>query len=231
MKASGNATDVAAMLGIKKEDAENLESAFNFTITSINHMVPAQINAELIEKVYPGLEISDKDGLLAQIKKDASGSLAGESDKKFFNDSIKQLIESASIELPEEFLKRWLIDINQEKVSPAEIEENFEGYLRSMRWQLIENRLIQENNVEVGEEEIKDVFRGYFQRPGSSEMDDEMKMRIDGIVDSFMKNKEDVRRINDQLFEQKILNLLKDKLIGETKTVSNEEFSKLVSEK
>ncbi|MDY0104366.1 MAG: trigger factor [Lentimicrobium sp.] len=231
MKASGNATDVAAMLGIKKEDAETLESAFNFTITSINHMVPAEINAELIEKVYPGTDISDEKGLLEQIKKDASGSLSGESDKKFFNDAIKQLIENTGIELPEEFLKRWLIDMNQDKMSPAEIEENFDGYLRSMRWQLIESRLIHEHNVQVSEEEIKDVFRGYFQRPGSSEMDDEMKMRIDSIVDSFMKNKEDVRRINDQLFEQKILTLLKDKLVGESKTVSNEEFAKLATEK
>jgi trigger factor len=121
--------------------------------------------------------------------------------------------------------------MNQDKMSPAEIEENFDGYLRSMRWQLIENRLIHEHNVQVSEEEIKDVFRGYFQRPGSSEMDDEMKMRIDSIVDSFMKNKEDVRRINDQLFEQKILTLLKDKLVGESKTVSNEEFAKLAAEK
>lgn len=230
MKASGNATDVAAMLGINKEEAESLESEFNFTITSISHMVPAEINAELFEKVYPGVEIADKAGLLEQIKKDAAGSFVGESDRKFFNDAIKHLIETAAIELPEEFLKRWLIDINQGKVDAAEIETNYEGYLRSMRWQLIENRLIKENNIHVSEEEIRDVFRGYFQRPGSGEMDDEMKSRIDGIVDSFMKNREDVNRINDQLFEQKLITVLKEKMIGDTQSVSSEEFTRIVKE-
>ena len=230
MKASGNATDVAAMLGIAREEAEALESEFNFTITSINHMVPAEINVELFEKVYPGAEIADKAGLLEQIKKDAAGSFVGESDKKFFNDAIKHLIETSAIELPEEFLKRWLIDINEGKVPAEEIESNFDGYLRSMRWQLIENRLIKENDIHVSEEEIKDVFRGYFQRPGSSEMDDEMKGRIDGIVDSFMKNKEDVTRINDQLFEQKLLSVLKEKMIGDTQSVTSEEFTKIVKE-
>ena len=230
MKASGNATDVAAMLGINKDEAESLESEFNFTITSISHMVPAEINAELFEKVYPGVEIADKAGLLEQIKKDAAGSFVGESDRKFFNDAIKHLIETAAIELPEEFLKRWLIDINQGKVEAEEIETNYEGYLRSMRWQLIENRLIKENDIHVGEEEIKDVFRGYFQRPGSGEMDDEMKARIDGIVDSFMKNREDVNRINDQLFEQKLITVLKEKMIGDTQSVSSEEFTKIVKE-
>ncbi len=230
MKASGNATDVAAMLGIAKEEAETLESEFNFTIASISHMVPAEINVDLFEKVYPGAEIEDKAGLLEQIKKDAAGSFVAESDRKFFNDAIKHLVKTAAIELPEEFLKRWLIDINEGKVPAEEIETNFDGYLSSMRWQLIENRLIKENDIHVSEEEIKDVFRGYFQRPGSGEIDEEMKARIDGIAETFMKNKEDVTRINDQLFEQKLLNVLKNKMIGDTQSVSSEEFTKIVTE-
>lgn len=230
MKASGNATDVAAMLNITKEEAEALESEFKFTITAISHMVPAELNVDLFEKVYPGAEIEDKAGLLEQIKKDAAGSFVGESDKKFFDDAIKHLLETSAIELPEEFLKRWLIDINEGKVPAEEIETNFDGYLRSMRWQLIENRLIKENDIHVSEEEIKDVFRGYFQRPGSSEMDEEMKGRIDGIVDSFMKNREDVTRINDQLFEQKVLGVLKEKMVGDTQSVTSEEFTKIVTE-
>lgn len=230
MKASGNATDVAAMLGISKEQAEVLESDFNFTITSISRMIPAEINADLFEKVYPGVEITDKEGLLEQIRKDAAGSFVGESDKKFFNDAIKHLLEQTGIELPDEFMKRWLIDINQDKLSAEEIEKNYDAYARSMRWQLIENRLIREYGIEVTEEDIKNVFRGYFQRPGSSEMDDEMKTRIDSIVDSFMKNKEDVRRINDQLFEQKLLTLLKEKIKREQQSIDYEEFVKIANE-
>jgi trigger factor len=65
----------------------------------------------------------------------------------------------------------------------------------------------------------------------AAEMDEEMMMRIDSIVDSFMKNKEDVRRINDQLFEQKLMGLFKEKLAPKEKVVSYEEFAKLVSEK
>jgi trigger factor len=133
--------------------------------------------------------------------------------------------------LPDEFLKRWLIDVNQDKMSAEDIEQHYDEYANSMRWQLIENRLIREHDVNVSEEEIKDVFRGYFNRPGSSEMDDDTKMRIDSIVDSFMKNKEDVRRINDQLFEQKLLKLMKEKMEPKEKSVSYEEFAKLAAEK
>ncbi|KAF5062312.1 Trigger factor [anaerobic digester metagenome] len=227
MQASGNATDVAAMLGISKEQAETLNTEFNFTVTGISRMIPAEMNAEFFEKIYPGVEIADEAALLEQIKKDAAGSFVGESDKKFFNDAIKYLIESSAIELPDEFLKRWLVDVNQDKLTADEVEKNYDDYARSMRWQLIENRMIREHNIQVSEEEIRDVFRSYFQRPGSAEMDEDMKKRIDGIVDSFMKNKEDVRRINDQLFEQKILAFLKEKLQPEEQAISYEDFAKL----
>lgn len=227
MQASGNATDVAAMLGISKEQAETLNAEFNFTVTGISRMIPAEMNAEFFEKIYPGVEIADESSLLEQIKKDAAGSFVGESDKKFFNDAIKYLIDSSAIELPDEFLKRWLVDVNQDKLTADEVEKNYDDYARSMRWQLIENRMIREHNIQVSEEEIRDVFRSYFQRPGSAEMDEDMKKRIDGIVDSFMKNKEDVRRINDQLFEQKILAFLKEKIQPEEQAISYEDFAKL----
>jgi trigger factor len=231
MEASGNVTDVAAMLGIDKEEAERLESEFNFTVTSIQRMIPAEVNADLFEKIYPGVEIADEAELLAQIKKDAAGSFVTESDKKFFNDAVKVLLEESGIQLPDEFLKRWLIDVNQGKTSAEEIQNHYNDYARSMRWQLIENRMIKEYGIEVTEEDIKNVFRGYFQRPGSSEMDEEMMRRIDGIVDSFMKNKEDVRRINDQIFEQKLMAILKEKITTEVKSMNYEDFVKMASEK
>ncbi|NTW26566.1 MAG: hypothetical protein HGA37_17850, partial [Lentimicrobium sp.] len=231
MQASGNATDVAAMLGIAKDVAENLNAEFNFSVSSVSHMVPAELNAEFFEKIYPGTEISTEAELLEQIKKDAAGSFVSESDKKFFNDAVKAVMDKAAIQLPEEFLKRWLVEVNQDKLSAEEVELHFNEYANSMRWQLIENRLIREHGISVQEEEIKDVFRNYFRRPGSSEMDDDTKMRIDSIVDSFMKNKEDVRRINDQIFEQKLLVLLKEKLEPKETSVSYEEFAKLASEK
>ncbi|MCB9024649.1 MAG: trigger factor [Lentimicrobium sp.] len=231
MQASGNVTDVAAMLGIDKERAEGLNAEFNFTVTSISHMVPAEVNADFFEKVYPGTEIKDEAELLEQIKKDAAQSFVGESEKKFFNDAVKVLMEQSDIQLPDEFLKKWLIDVNQDKLTPEHIEEHYEDYAKSMRWQLLENRMIHEYGISVSEEEIKDVFRNYFRRPGSSEMDEDTKMRIDSIVDSFMKNKEDVRRINDQLFEQKLLSLLKEKMEPKEVSVSYEEFAKLAAEK
>jgi len=100
-----------------------------------------------------------------------------------------------------------------------------------LRWQLIENRIITDHNIGVSEEEIKDVFRGYFRRPGMEELDEETRTRIDSIADSFMKNKEDVNRIKNQLFEKKLIEFLKEKVEPKHENLTYEEFVKLASTK
>lgn len=230
-KITENDTEKATMLGITPEAAEATDSSFNFTITAINRMLPAEMNEEFFEKIFPGEEIKSEEEMLERIKKEANQSFSGESDRKFFNDAIEAIIEKANITLPDDFVKRWLVETNPDKLTAEDVERDYEGYSRSLRWQLIENRIITEHQVGISEEEIKDVFRGYFRRPGSEELDEETKKRIDGIADSFMKNKEDVGRIRNQLFEKKLIDLLKEKLQPKQENLSYEEFVKLASTK
>lgn len=223
--------DKATMLGIEPEYANDINSSFNFTITSISRMIPAELNEEFFEKIFPGEEIKTEEDMLARIKKEASQSFGTESDRKFFNDALEAIINSANITLPDEFVKRWLVETNPDKLTAEDVERDYDGYSRSLRWQLIENKLVTEHNIGVSEEEVKDVFRGYFRRPGSEEMDEETKARIDSIADSFMKNKEDAGRIRNQLFEKKLIDLIKEKVQPKQENLSYEEFVKLASTK
>lgn len=224
-------TDKATMLGIEPEAAEDINSSFNFTVATISRMNPAELNEEFFEKIFPGEEIKTEEEMLARIKKEASQSFGTESDRKFFNDALEAIISAANITLPDDFVKRWLVETNPDKLTAEDVERDYEGYGRSLRWQLIENKLVTEHNIGVSEEEVKDVFRGYFRRPGSGEMDDEMKARIDSIADSFMKNKEDAGRIRNQLFEKKLIDLIKEKVQPKQENLSYEEFVKLASTK
>lgn len=228
---SENVNEMATMLGIKPEQAEGSNSDFSFTITGINRIMPAEMNEEFFDKIFPGEEIKTEEQMLERIKKEISKSFATESERKFLNDTIEKLILDANITLPDEFVKRWLIETNQEKLSPEDVERDYSEYARSLRWQLIENKLVTEHGIFVSDEEVKDVFRGYFRRPGSEEMDEETRNRIDSIAESFMKNKEDASRIKNQLFETKLIALLKEKIQPIQANLSYEEFVKLASQK
>lgn len=226
-----NTSDVATMLGVTAEVIEGNESDFNFTITTINRMEPAELNEEFFEKIFPGEELKTEEEVLERIKKEANQSFVNESDRKFLNDSLEKIIADANISLPDEFVKRWLVETN-DKLTEEEVERDYNDYSRSLRWQLIENKLVQKHEIHVTQEEVKDVFRGYFRRPGATEeMDEETKQRIDSIADSFMKNKDDAGRIRNQLFEQKLIKVLKENLQPKEENLSYEEFVKLASTK
>ena len=77
----------------------------------------------------------------------------GEADRKFQNDAVDYLLEKTSFDLPEEFLKRWMQTVSEKPVTLDEIEKDFEGYKKSLKWQIIENKIAKENNISVSRED------------------------------------------------------------------------------
>ncbi|MCK9219965.1 MAG: hypothetical protein M0P47_07950 [Bacteroidales bacterium] len=190
----------------------------------------AEMNAEFFDKVYPGMKIETEEDFRNQVKIDASTSFSSETDKLFFNQATDALVKSTNITMPDSFLKRWLLENNEGKYSPEEIEKNYSSFAESMKWQLIENKIIKENSISITDEDIRQYIRTYLLRQVlTSEIDPEMQKRYDSIVDAFMQNKEQVQRINDQLYNAKMLELFKEKLNIDTKEVSYDEFIKIAS--
>jgi trigger factor len=101
-----------------------------------------------------------------------------------------------------------------------------------MKWQLIENKLIREFNIKVEDAEIRNYIKNYFLRqiPMNTE-DPEAEKRFDSLVDTVMKNKEQVQKINDELYTGKLLDVFKTNLTFEEKEISYEEFITLASAK
>lgn len=193
---------------------------------------PAEMNPDFYNQVYPGMDIQTEEDFREQVRKDASNGFAAEADKMFFNEATETLVKQTNIPLPDIFMKRWLIESNEGKYSPEEIEQNYPSFTESIKWQLIENKIIQENKIEVKDEDIRNYIRTFMLRQVNLENSDpEIQTRYDSIVDAFMQNKEQVQRINDQLYNARMLELFKAKLGMKTRQVSYEEFIQEASAK
>jgi trigger factor len=229
LKATKSAVDTATMLGITTEEAEKIETKFNFTITEISRTETAELNEEFFKLVYPQETIETEEQLREKIKKDAEVSFVAESDRQFMNNTVEELVKLANITLPDEFMKRWIVENGQGKMTAEQVEGQYENYSKSLKWQLIEAKLVKEHDIQVGEEDVKNQIKGYFSSMQENQ-DEETEKRMNEIVDSIMKNEEEVKRIYDQLYDTKLLEVFKSTIKQVKKKINYEEFVKLATQ-
>jgi trigger factor len=191
-----------------------------------------ELNESFFDQVFPGQEIKDEQAFRTKIKEMIEQSLIKESERFFLNTVIEKLVKDSAFELPDDFLKKMIRENDEHKLSDEEIDAQYVNFANSMRWQLIESRIIQENNLRVEESEMRNVVKSYFTgHLVNTEEDPEHDERLNKIVDSVLSNKEESNRLHDQLFDQKLLGLFKSKLKLESKDVDYDEFVKMVTEK
>jgi len=221
---SKGSTDMAAMLAIKKEEAEELNSLFNFQITEIKKMIPAEVNQELFDKLFGAGAISSEAELRQRISDDLTRMFGADSDRVFNNAISKKLIEDTTMDLPESFLKRWIAATN-ENTTIEKVEQDFESYRNGLKWQLIQNKLIKENDVKVDPQDainyVKSMMINQYAQYGIPAPED---AELDKYAKNALTNKEEANRIYDNLYQTKIFTLLKGMVKLNEKTLSYEKF-------
>ncbi len=231
-KAVGSDSEIAAMIGVKKEEAGNYGPLFRFTIESISRIEPAELDEAFFEKVAPGKEIRTEEALREFVREQVSMQYQVDVDKHFRNEVMKKLLEVTDLSLPEEFLKKWLVDANKDEVSPEQVEKEFGQFADTFRWQLIENHLIKSHDLQVSQEEVKSHLETYFRNQlkqyGQEDVDQEM---INQFVNNIQSKEEEIKKVYDHLNDEKLLKLFKEKLKLKETELGFDDFVKLVSEK
>jgi trigger factor len=226
-KAFANKTDLASMLNISKEEAETLDADFQFTITEINKFVNAELNQELFDKVFGEGTVSSMEEFQNKIKEDIEKQLVNDSDYKFLIDAKEKLVKKSKMTLPEAFLKRWIIATNKE-MSEEQVEKDFANYVDEFKWQLIKNRLTEENELKVEQEEVMEFAKQQalmqFQQYGMMDVPEEY---LTNYAQQMMQNQEEQRKIYERMMDNKIVEFLKGAIKIEEKEVSTEEFNKM----
>ncbi|MFT4524545.1 MAG: trigger factor [Bacteroidia bacterium] len=230
-KVSENDSDRAAMLGVQKGEMESVSDSFKVKIEKIQRLAPAELNEELFKKLYADGSVADLDQMKDKIREDYKNYFVGESDRKLKNDLVIALLKESDLKLPEPFLKRWLLSVNAEKnVTQEQVDAEYPQYSNSLRWQLIENKVIKESGLTVSEEELREGVghhvRQQFAQYGINQADDEMMSQM---VDNFMKREDEVRKVNEVLYDQKILAFFKEKCELKDKNTDSEKFYEMLS--
>jgi len=233
IKAFTNHSDLGAMLNVKHEAIHNLSSEeFQFTVKNINRLTQAELDVELFDKVYGQGTIKTLKEFRAKIKEEAEMSFVAESDRMLKNDVVSHLLEKNKFDIPDDFLKRWLVQTSEQPITLEQIESEYDMYSKSLKWQLIENKVNEKYDIKIEQEEIithaKNLISGQMIQYGQPVLDDE---KLNEIADSILKKEEERKKIVDQLYDQKSLAVYKENFKLMDKDISYDDFVKLASEK
>ncbi|MBQ4355482.1 MAG: hypothetical protein II757_02360 [Bacteroidales bacterium] len=205
-----------------EKDQPNVQE---MTIKYIGHLEPAELNEEFFKTAFPDGSVTTVEQLRKEVGDKIAVEYAQQSQRKFMNDAIGALVDNVKVELPEDFLRRYIL-YAQEDMTEEKLNEEFEKYLNSFRWQLIENKLTKENDIKVTEEDIKNYVHDFFLKNYFAQFKPEdVKDRIEALAADTLKNKETVKNIYDQLFDDAIGKALLKQMKTKSKKVTFKQFA------
>ena len=197
----------------------------NFSLTEINKRVPADLDQELFDKLFGKNSIKSVTELKDKLKKDAESNFANQTDQKLLNDITEHLIDNTKFELPDKFLKKWMQTAGEKKLTEQQANEEYEKSEKGLRYQLIEAKIIEQNDIKIDHIKIKDfakeLIKSQMKQYGQNSPDEK---ELESIAQRILSNKDEVKRISDQLLSKELLELFKNNLKFKKNKVSYEKF-------
>ena len=195
---------VISDLGLNKEDENSGNKHFKLTITKIGLVEKREMNEDFFNDVYPGKEIKSEEQFRDQIKSDLQKYWDAQS-RNQLHDQIYHILVDTKMEFPDDFLKRWLQRGGEKEKSPEEVEHEFPGFINSLKWTLISDKIIRDNDLQVSQEELKENMRNeIMQYFGQMNMGGDLTW-MDSYVERMMQDEKQVdssyrRKVTEKLF-------------------------------
>lgn len=217
--------------GLDEEESASIEGALTFTVKNINRKETAEMNQEFFDKIFGPDQVSSEEEFITKVRETLQANYDKES-KVFTEEELKKVLtESAKVDLPEAFLKEWLLIANNGKVSEADVEKEFPIYAKQLTWSLISNEIATKNEIKAEHEEViektKQMVREQFAASGlGAQMEDSMDM----FVDNYLKGEEGQNYMNmlTSIQNEKVLAFALDKISVKEKDITIDEFKELL---
>ncbi len=222
------ASQRAAILQVKEEELEGINPQFTMEIKQIRQFANPELNEEFFKMAFPAGNVASEAELDSFVDAEIEKELGRESDYLFTINVRDFLMEKAALQMPAEFLKRWLYVINEGKFSKEDIEKDFDGFVKMFTWNYIQKHIIKEADLKVSAEEAeaeaKEFAKAQFAQYGMPSAPDEM---VAGFSKQILENKEQAQKIYEKLYELKVVDYVKSKVSVDVNSVSSDEFAKL----
>ena len=216
-------------LGVSHDDVHGLNVEVKLTVEEVSYTEPTDLNQELFDKLFGKDVVKSEKEFRARLKEDAEKQFEQQSDQQLLNAVTESLIENTKFDLPAEFLQKWLAVAGENPLTEEAAAEEYNRSEKGLRYQLIEGKLSKDNNLQVTFDELKEFAKGFIKsqmaqygNPNPEEKE------LEEIAGRILGNKEEAKRLSEQLMSQKLLTFFKENVKIKTKEVSFDDFVKEV---
>jgi trigger factor len=228
-KAFENETDRAALLKVDKEKLPSLSDWFRIVILSVSQYVKPEINQELFDKVYGPGKVNSLEEFDTRIEEELKAAFDRNSQYKFKRDAREYFVNKFTQDLPNEFLKRWLLHSNSDKLTPEQVDKDFDHFMADLKWQLIKGKIVRDQEMEIREEELQahvmeSLRQQFIQYYGIADVPAET---LEKYTRESLSREEERNRYSESLMENKVYEFMQKTVKLNTKEVTLEEFNQL----
>jgi trigger factor len=222
--------DTASMLGIKEEELSSISDKFQITLNEIRQMELADLTQELFDKLFGEGEVKSEKDLRSRVSVDLEKMFENDSDRILTKTIYDSLLANTKVDLPNDFLKRWIRTSNEKPISKEEIEDQYENYEKGMKWQLIQGHIFKENNLKLEQQEVMEFTKGLLinQYAQYGIPAPEEKELLESAI-KVLTNKEESARVYDMIAEVKLTDFFKSTVKLNEKMVSYDEFVEIAA--
>ncbi len=226
---------IAQALNISEEEAEKAEGTYSFKVTSISKVEPASINQEFFDKVFGSEMVKSEDEFMEKIKLTISENYDRESDHLLDHEIQHYFVDHTNINMPDSFLKSWLINTSNGQVTEDVLEKEFNVYKESLKWDLIKNKIAEDKEIKVESDEVREKAKQFIMDQfGGPAIAAQLGDKLDDIANNYLSGQdgkgENFMKIYNQLRHERILHVIKESITLDEKKVSLDEFKKVVAE-
>ena len=224
--------EVSSLLKIEKDQVAAHTGDFTYQITEISRFTKAEVNQQLFDQVFGEGTVKDEKEFRQKISDMISLQFQSDADYKFLLD-VRAYMEKkvGKLEFPEALLKRIMLQNNKDKGADF-VEKNFDASIKELAWHLIKEQLVNAQGIKVEDDDLKAVAkeaaRVQFAQYGMSNVPDEY---LDNYAQEMLKKRESLDSLVDRAVDVKLTAALKQVVKLNKKSISLEEFQKLLNEK
>jgi trigger factor len=233
-KALADEAERARALNLSEEEAKQAKGTYVFTVTSVSRVETAELNQELFDKVFGSEVVKTEEEFLSKIRETVTENYKRETDHLLDHEIQHYFVDNTKISMPDNFLKTWLKNTSDGKVTDEVLEKEFSQYKESLKWDLIKNQITEEKSITVEGDEVREkAKKQIIEQFGGESIAAQLGSKLDDIANNFLSGQdgkgENFMRIYNQLRHEKIMKVVKEAITINEKKVSLDEFKKIAA--